>query len=200
MEYFTADSMYRYIESWAQGHGMEQTLRVLPMARKWHAGQFRKGQEHIPYIYHPLTVACHALALGLNEDDLVTAALLHDVCEDCGVDPADLPVSEAAREAVKCLTKDSSYYLGPENHAPYYEAIAGNRIAIMVKLLDRCNNVSGMAVGFKRERMIDYLRETERWFYPLFDRAVEHYPEMKEMIILLKYHMVSVVDTAKAML
>ncbi|MBQ6833714.1 MAG: hypothetical protein IJO55_04780 [Lachnospiraceae bacterium] len=200
MEYFTADSMYRYIESWAQRHGMEQTLRVLPMARKWHAGQFRKGQEHIPYIYHPLTVACHALALGLNEDDLVTAALLHDVCEDCGVDPAELPVSEAAREAVKCLTKDSSYYLGPENHVPYYEAIAGNRIAIMVKLLDRCNNVSGMAVGFRRDRMIDYIRETERWFYPLFDRAVEHYPEMKEMIILLKYHMVSVVDTAKAML
>jgi len=200
MNYFSSESMYSYIESWAKDHGMEQTLRILPMAWKWHDGQFRKGQEHIPYIYHPLTVACHALALGLNEDDLVTAALLHDVCEDCGVAPAELPVSEAARAAVVCLTKNASYYLGPENQTPYYEAIAGNRIAIMVKLLDRCNNVSGMAKGFRRDRMMEYIEETERCFYPLFDRAVEHYPELKEMIILLKYHMVSVVETAKGLL
>ena len=70
----------------------------------------------------------------------------------------------------------------------------------MVKLLDRCNNVSGMAKGFQKERMKDYITETERWFYPMFDRAVEYYPELKEMIILLEYHMVSVVDTAKGLL
>lgn len=200
MDYFKPENMYTYLESLAKERGMEQTLRILPMARQWHEGQFRKGQEHIPYIYHPLTVACHALAFGLEEDDLITAALLHDVCEDCGVDPMDLPITEEARAAIRCLTKDRSYYLGGANHAAYYEAIEGNRIAIMVKLLDRCNNVSGMAKGFQKERMKDYITETERWFYPMFDRAVEYYPELKEMIILLEYHMVSVVDTAKGLL
>ena len=197
---FNEDRMYTYVKTYATMKGMAQTLRVLPMAREWHAGQFRKGKDHVPYIYHPLMVACHALALGLDEDDLISAALLHDVCEDCGIKPEELPVSEAAREAVACLTKDEDYYHNPDQQASYYGTIERNRIAVMVKLLDRCNNVSGMASGFERVKMTSYIKETEQWIYPLFRKARMFYPELSNQIFLIKYHMISVLETAKRML
>ena len=78
-----------------------------------------------------------ALALGLEDDDLLSACLLHDVCEDCGVKPEELPVSDAAKEAVRLLTKPEIFEKTDKDETAYYNGIAGNRIATMVKLLDR---------------------------------------------------------------
>lgn len=198
---FNEERMYTYIESYATARGMVQTLKALPFARKKHSGQYRKGKEKVPYIYHPLMVSCHALALGLNEDALVAAALLHDVCEDCGVLPEELPVEEAAREAVVLLTKDESQAgKTKEGKERYFQGIAGNRIAIFIKLLDRCHNVSGMGLSFTPERMARYIRETEEWIYPLFEKANKDYPEYSDKIFLLKYQIVSIVQSLKKQL
>ena len=42
-------------------------------------------------------------AFGLEEDDLLSACLLHDVCEDCGVRPEELPVDEETQEYIQPL-------------------------------------------------------------------------------------------------
>ena len=34
------------------------------------------------YMVHPLTLACHALAMGLKNDDVIAACLAHDMLED----------------------------------------------------------------------------------------------------------------------
>ena len=55
-------------------------------------GKFREPMSaQIPYINHPFTMACHALAMGLEDDELIAALLLHDVVEDCGVSAEELP-------------------------------------------------------------------------------------------------------------
>ena len=82
---FSKENMYNFVMRAASDRKFDQTLKALPAMRKFHEGQTRKGKEHVPYIYHPLTAACHALALGIEEDDILAAVLLHDVCEDCGV-------------------------------------------------------------------------------------------------------------------
>ena len=140
---FDENRMYTYVKTYANLKKLTQTAKVLPYARELHEGQVRKGKDHVPYIYHPLLIACHALALGLDEDNLVSAALLHDVCEDCGVSAEDLPVNETTKKAVSLLTKKDN-----QNKKEYYNRISENPIATMVKLLDRCNNVSGMATAF----------------------------------------------------
>ena len=56
---------------------LEKALRV---AAFHHQGQVRKG-GHLPYIVHPTSVAM-ILAQNGYEDDLLAAALLHDVLED----------------------------------------------------------------------------------------------------------------------
>jgi len=195
---FDEERMYAYIEAYAAENHLEQTMRVLPYARGKHNGQFRKGKDKVPYIYHPLLVACQALALGLDEDDMVSAALLHDVCEDCDVAPEELPVNPATQKAVALLTK---VYTGEKlDKKAYFSAIAENEIAVMVKLLDRCCNVSGMAAGFSREKMLEYIEETEQWFYPMIRSARESFPEHSNALFLLKYHILGVVETIKHLL
>jgi len=195
---FNEERMYTYVKTYATIKHMNQTIQVLPYARELHKGQYRKGKDHVPYIYHPLLIACHALALGLDEDNLVSAALLHDVCEDCGVAVEDLPVNNETKTAVELLTKKKTMRNHEEERmAQYYEDIMDNRIAAMVKLLDRCNNVSGMASGFSQERMAEYIQETEKWFLPMMHEAKKRYPMYSNQVFLIKYHMTSVLAAIK---
>ena len=78
---FDEERMYTYLKAKAQSLGLSQTLAALPFARACHQGQFRKGGKPVPYIIHPLTMACHAFAMGLADDDVLAALLLHDVIE-----------------------------------------------------------------------------------------------------------------------
>ena len=95
---FNPEHMYTYIKAKAQAAGLTQTLAALPFMRRQHEGQLRSGMAGIPYAVHPLTLACHAMAMGLMEDDVIAAALLHDVVEDTGAKPQELPVGERVRE------------------------------------------------------------------------------------------------------
>lgn len=97
---FDENRMYTYIKTYASVKRLYQTAKVLPYARELHKGQVRRGRDQVPYIYHPLLVACHALALDLDDDNLISTALLHDVCEDCGVLVEELPINEETKEAV----------------------------------------------------------------------------------------------------
>ncbi len=191
---FNEEHMYTYVTTYATLRGMNQTVKALPLMRELHEGQVRKGKDKVPYIYHPLLIACHALAMGLDHDDMIAAALLHDVCEDCEIAVDDLPVNETVKTAVTLLTKDASHIYSEEE---YYGNIADNEVAMLVKLLDRCNNVSGMATGFAKEKLVEYINETEKWFYPLLQKAKTNYPQYANQIFLIKYHMTSVIGTLK---
>lgn len=189
---FDESRMYTYIKTYANVKGLYQTAKVLPYARELHKGQIRKGHDQVPYIYHPLLIACHALALGLDDDDIISAALLHDVCEDCGVKAEELPVNETTKQAVALLTKDYE-----TEESEYYRKISENPIATMVKLLDRCNNISGMAAGFSKEKLVEYIKETEKLIYPLLQKAKSEYSMYSNQIFLIKYHMISVIEAIK---
>lgn len=188
---FDEGRMYTYIKTYASIKKLYQTSKVLPYARELHKGQIRKGKDKVPYIYHPLLISCHALALGLDDDNLISAALLHDVCEDCGIAASELPVNQETQTAVSLLTKTD----GDEEQ--YYAQISQNAVATMVKLLDRCNNISSMAVGFSKEKMVAYIKETEKWFYPLLQKAKYEFPMYSNQIFLIKYHMTSVIEVIK---
>ena len=160
-----------------------------------HEGQYRKPTElNIPYINHPLTMACHAMAMGLEEDILLAALLLHDVCEDCGVSPTELPVSSEVQEIVALVTKPKHGF----SESKYYAAIMNNPKAALVKCIDRCNNLSGMAAGFSDERIQDYIDETKK-YYPELLRAVKEQPEYNNAAWLLQYQIKSLLLAAKRM-
>jgi len=174
---------------------MPQTVAALSLARQCHQGQYRKGEAAIPYITHPLATACHALSLGIQEDDLIAALLLHDVIEDSGLTATDLPVSPAAAEAVRLVSKAPGYI-----EAEYYAAIAENSLSCLVKLFDRCHNIACMAYGFSRAKMASYLEETSRFILPLFAAAEALRPDLALPLWQLRYQLLSQMDAITRLL
>lgn len=182
-------------------YNLKQTPVALHFAEQCHAGQKRKGPAALPYIIHPLTMANHAVSLGLCDDELLSAALLHDTCEDCGVFPEELPVSRNVREAVRLLT--FSVLPGESDEsakARYFSKIPENRIATMTKLLDRCNNLSYMVHGFSCKKISDYIDETVQYVTPILEYAKERYREYGNALFLIHYQMYSLLTSIQALL
>ncbi|MDO4489607.1 MAG: hypothetical protein Q4B85_00825 [Lachnospiraceae bacterium] len=209
---FDENRLYSLLEEYLESNGLSQSLALLPYMKEKHQGQVRQGKDKVPYYSHPLQVACHAIALGFIEDDLISAALLHDICEDCAIPPGELPASKETQLAVSVLTKQK--LKKPEKHAgtekwmlyheqerlrnhSYYEGIRSNRIAAIVKLLDRCNNLSCMCTAWKPEKLAEYIIETEEFILPLLQSLQRDYPEYTSQCFLIQYHMQSVMESVR---
>lgn len=201
---FSAEHMYTRLAATAEGEELWETLSALRFMKKQHEGQYRKpslfSDVKVPYITHPLMMACHAHALGIREDKILATILLHDVCEDCGVAPEELPFSEEIQEAVRLLSfQIRSGETKTDAKKRYYAAIAENRIARIVKILDRCNNISTMASSFTQKKLVSYVNETETYVIPLLEQAKYAIPKYADAFYVLKYHMRSVLESIKAM-
>ena len=204
---FDEERTYTFLRASFLAAGMTQALEALKFAREKHLGQFRKIKtgEKIPYIIHPLTLCGHAWALGLRDEDLLSALLLHDVVEDTGTRPEELPVSERAREAVKLVSYNTYYDPKKEPEGKkrilqeYYAGIMENPMACMIKCIDRCNNLSTMASGFTREKMAEYVNGTEEHILPML-AVLKAVPEYNSAAWLLKYQITALLETFKWLL
>lgn len=194
---FNSEKMYTYLRGLATGAGMKQTLKSMSFARDKHSGQLRKSGE--PYIVHPLMMACNAVSIGIRDDTVIATILLHDVCEDCGVSLSELPVDDRVRNAVDLMTfrvMDGETKEIAKNR--YYNMLLQSREATLTKLLDRCHNVSSMAGTFSEEKLKSYIEETRVHVLPMLRKAKRMYPEDADILFVLKYHIVSVVDSIDA--
>ncbi|MBP5225198.1 MAG: helix-turn-helix domain-containing protein [Lachnospiraceae bacterium] len=199
---YNEDKMFSRVKGFAEAMGFEQTMKALPFMRKAEFGRTRKGeQKDVPYIYHPLTMACEAMALKLYDDDILAAALLHDVVEDCGVELHELPVNEETREIIRLLTKPKTPDADKRKaNERYFGAIAENPKAALVKCLDRLNNLSNMALGFTRDRMAEYVDETEEFVLPLREKYRHYSKEFSDASWIMDYHMKSLLEAFKRIL
>ena len=202
---YSEEHMFTRLKTISELSGLKETYKALYYIREQHSGQFRKKLKYsdakIPYIVHPLMMACHAHSMRLGDDKLLAVILLHDVCEDCGIAPDELPFSEEVREAVALLTKEFDRNVSKEeNETRYYDAIKRNRLAAMAKVIDRCNNVSTMAGSFNDKKLAGYIDETETYVFPVLSAIKQTWPEYNNAVFLIKYQMLSVLETLKVML
>ena len=175
---------------------MQEAVRALDYAKKMHRNsEPRKGLIEVPYINHPLTMACHAFALGLEDEELISALLLHDVVEDCGVTAQELPFSPAIQKLVTLVTKPQKPY-GQKEEQAYYDAISKEPKACLVKCIDRCNNLSTMSLGFSKTKIAEYVEETEH-YYPKLLRVIKGIPFYNSAAWLLQYQIKSLLEMAK---
>ena len=190
---YDEDHMSAFLKGKLNSGIFPEATRALSYAKEKHAGTYRSPKAaKIPYISHPLTMACHAFAMGLEDDVLLAALLLHDVAEDCGVRADELPVSPAVQEVVALVTKPPK----PYSEKAYYQRIMGNPKACLVKCIDRCNNLSTMSAGFSDEKITEYTRETET-YYPELLKIVKKCPEYNNAAWLLGYQIKSLLAMAK---
>ena len=76
---------------------MKTLTKAICFAAEKHEGQTRKGTD-IPYITHPMEVGAIAATLT-DDEEIIAAAVLHDVVEDCGVTGGELTVLFGERVA-----------------------------------------------------------------------------------------------------
>ena len=193
------EHMKTFVKTTARNFKMNETLRALDYAVEAHEGQKRKKSD-IPYIYHPLNMACHALAMGIKEDDVIAACLLHDVVEDCGKTVGELPVRQEVKQMVRLLTRNKASQLDrkTQNEA-YYGDIMKDPRAALLKCIDRCNNLTTMSWGLSRERIYRMIGETEEYYPALLD-LIKTVPEYNDAAWLLKYQMESMLDIYKRLM
>ena len=128
--------------------------KAILYAAKAHQGQFRKGDGR-PYILHPISVMTRILSIkkSTNAYLLGTAAILHDVVEDCWKDKTDKEkLDEIAKEfgyavasLVEELTLDKNMYkiLGKTEYLCQH-MLKMTSYALALKLCDRLDNVCDM--------------------------------------------------------
>lgn len=159
-------------------------IKAFIFAEQKHSGQFRKSGE--PYILHPLCVA--QILEKLNFDtDVISAAILHDTVEDCGVTTEELgklfnkQIAEIV-DAVTAITKEN-FMPDMENlfsntqdflklaieDRTYQKLISmgkNNKSAFYIKFADRLNNLQTISI-FPRHKQLAKIIETEKWIIPL---------------------------------
>jgi (p)ppGpp synthase/HD superfamily hydrolase len=134
--------------------------KAIEMAVRAHTGQIRKDGS--PYILHPLRVM---LAFqdepGRIGELLRAAAVLHDVCEDCGVSLGSImDVSPEVGDIVDCLTHRTQK--GYEVYADYILRCSRNPLARRVKIADLEDNLRNID-GLPDKNEAKGLRRRYEW-------------------------------------
>ena len=128
---------------------MELVLKAHAFAAKAHAGVFRMFSGE-PYVEHVERVAGSLAALGFDPD-VIAAAYLHDVIEDCPVTAAELAAEFSPRIAALVVEVTNPEKLPgmskAERLAGVVAHLAGSSYAgASIKLADMLDNSSNVSV------------------------------------------------------
>lgn len=138
-------------------------LRAASFAAEKHKDQRRKDEAQTPYINHPLVVADTLQTFGIDDVDVLVAAILHDVLEDTATSPGE--IAEAfgvdVLRIVQEMTDDKSLPKQTRKDLQIEDAPLLSEQARWVKLSDKICNLSDMAksppLGWPLERCVAYV-------------------------------------------
>jgi guanosine-3',5'-bis(diphosphate) 3'-pyrophosphohydrolase len=160
---------------------LDAVERALACATKAHDGALRKSGD--PYVIHPIEVAIILTRMRLDLD-IVVAALLHDVVEDCGtgLDELAKQFGERVSKLVDGVTKLGQIpRLGDVDQASrertaqaeslrkMFLAMIDDIGVVLIKLADRLHNMRTLQ-HMPREKQIRIAQQTMEIYAPLANR------------------------------
>lgn len=189
----------------------EQSRAALTFAIEAHDGQMRKD-DVTPYIVHPLSMACDAIACVGATDELIATILLHDVCEDCNIPLAALPGNDVIKRGVELMT----FACLPGEDKPtakkrYFNELLKSREAIICKAFDRCANLNDAEGVLDEEAIVKNIRETHDLLMPALKKAKYKYMELSSILHTIRsqlkktvnmmayYHHIEFTDSANSL-
>ncbi|MBA4715591.1 MAG: bifunctional (p)ppGpp synthetase/guanosine-3',5'-bis(diphosphate) 3'-pyrophosphohydrolase [Chloroflexi bacterium] len=155
--------------------------KAFKFAEKCHEGQFRKTGD--PYIVHPIYTAIY-LANMRMDSQTISAALMHDVIEDCGVtyDEIESLFGKEVAGLVDGVTKLPTLKISSKNNLTSNNQIARaatirkllvatseDARVILIKLADRLHNMETLH-ALDKESILRIAQETMEIFAPLAHR------------------------------
>lgn len=164
------------------GAEMYSALEALEFAIKFHTGTRKDGVT--PEFHHQVTIALYTRTL-LNHltypEETLAAAFLHDTAEDADVGHVEIAArfGEKVGKAVQLLTKKHRGSKKPID--VYYQEIATNDIASVVKGADRIHNIQSMIGVFGPEKQKTYIKETTDFVLPMLKEARRAFPRQESV-------------------
>ncbi|MCI5952448.1 MAG: HD domain-containing protein [Anaerostipes sp.] len=147
--------------------------RAVIFAANAHRGQRRKG-TNLPYIVHPMEVA--AIAAGITDDiEVICAAMLHDVIEDCdGVTYTQLEQEFGSRVAslVAMESEDKSKtWQERKQHTIDFLTYEASREMKIIALSDKLANIRSLKRDYLKigdelwQRFNEKDKRKQGWYY-----------------------------------
>jgi (p)ppGpp synthase/HD superfamily hydrolase len=153
-------------------------------AKDAHRAQKRKRGER--YFEHCRMVATIAIDLiGVRDPEVIAAALLHDIKEDCGwtIEQIEREFGKSAARLVAAVSMPEGEFASREERMQAYHAqlLAGPSEVFLIKFPDRLHNLlTCEALSIDAQwRMID---ETEHDYLPIAKERGLLYDELKDAI------------------
>jgi len=167
-----------------------KSLRCLEFALRYHVN-FRKDGK-TPEFLHQVEQALFALTLRKNlrhPEETICAILLHDTLEDYYKQGVRIEMIQSiscdmVARSVEFLTNHTDDVEKPKKI--YYNQMANDVIASIVKACDRMNNQSTMAGVFTAERMRFKIDETLEYVLPMLKVAKRTFTDQNDAYENLK--------------
>ena len=131
--------------------------RALLVCLEAHYGQYRKGGDRIHYSVHPIHMALILARTGVRQE-LVQAALLHDVVEDCdGWTMGRLreEFGDEVAEIVDQLTEDKSLSWEERKQWAIDHVSQMCDDSVVVKAADKLHNLESLAVQLEQAEDVE---------------------------------------------
>ena len=144
-------------------------LKAAQFAAEQHRDQRRKDIHASPYIIHPISVALAISQIGgVDDPEILAAALLHDTLEDTKTEPEDLEAEFGKKvcEYVLDVTDDKTLQKDERKSRQIEHAKKISKGAALIKLGDKISNVTDVIdnppVGWNINRRKEYLDWAEK--------------------------------------
>ena len=160
------------IRYWMLGREYHLALQAMEYASLFHTGTRKDG--FTPEFEHQISIASFVRTLihALDRpEETLASVFLHDVCEDydVGFEEIESKFGLDVKDAVVLLTKK---HRGAQiDRQAYYDGIAKNRIASIVKGADRIHNIQTMQEVFSMDKQVKYIDETNNLVLPMLKLA-----------------------------
>ena len=130
---------------------MIKLFKAIEFAKEAHKGQKRKGTRE-PYYFHCLRVCYILQNIGIEDEELLCAAILHDIIEDtaCKHDCVKREFGKRVADLVQDVTNQ-------ENKKPVLNTKEGTLIKLADMLDNLKNNTNKRYIGKKKELILEIL-------------------------------------------
>ena len=154
-------------------------LKAAHFAAEKHRDQRRKDKHASPYIIHPISVALAITQIGgVDDPEILAAALLHDTLEDTETTPEELEAEFGKKvcEYVLDVSDDKTLPKDERKRRQIEHAKKISKGAALIKLGDKISNVTDVINSPPEDWDINRRKEYLDWA----EKVIENCPKVND--------------------
>lgn len=196
---FDGKKQIAHLRAFLKGAKMFDALRTLNLVEDTYGSDLRKDGKTLS-VTHPVQIALSVLMLPLNEvykENAIVLSLLHDMVEDYNLSLHVMNELYGTGNASKYYeyTCQLSKVVGNEkkDNVTYFAGLT-HYLTVLVKGLDRLNNLNSMVGCFTVAKMTEQVEETKAFVLPMLKTGERKYPEVELALYAIRHQMIQVLN------